>query len=549
MSISSVGIGSGVLTSDLIDKLRKADETNVIKPLEDKITLANQKDDADKLLNTLMTTFKSSASALDGDNLYLSRSVTGNTDAVTVTAESGSNVQDFTISNVVKAESDVWNSSALSAKSTPIVDLGTGILTITVDGKDFDIAYTNDSSLNDIKDSINEVANDKMTASVLQVGSDKYELVLTAKDTNKAITFSDSIPAAKQLDTVTLTGNAVAGDTFKWSDGTNELTVNLVDGETVQESGVRIADAINNDPTLKALYTATASADGFTIESKVAGTLFSGSSVSTGTQTSAEVVSTPADESLSSKLNLDNIQVAKGSSFKYNGIEITRDTNEISDLIVGVKITLNENQDLSQSASINIAQNNTSISSEISLFVTNYNNLITNIQDMTRSDRETGSVGIFNGESFVKSISRDITNLVTKVNSNGESLIDYGIDIDRDGVMSLNNDVFAKKYVTDAAGMELFFSGNSTTDGIFTELNSKMDDYMGYDKLMSNFSDNLTASKDSLVAQHTKQKASMDTRYGILQTKFIAYDAMISRLNSQFSSMQMMIDAQYAAKK
>ena len=544
-TINSLGIGSGVLTSDLLDQLREVDETNVIKPLEDKITLANQQEDAYKLLDTLMTTFKSSASALDGDNLYLSRSVTGNTDAVTVTAESGSNVQEFAITDIDKAEPDVWNSASLSVKSTPIVDLGSGTLTITVDGKDFDIEYTDESSLNDIKDSINELAADEMTASVLQVGEDSYELVITAKNTNKPITFSDSVTPEKQLDAVNMTENATADGTFTWSDGENELTFDVSIGDTPEDIGLKMAAAISANPTLDALYSVTSTVDGFTIESKTDGLDFT-STVTSESQAFTNTTTTEADSSLSSKLNLNNIQVAEAATFKYNGIEISRDTNEISDLIVGVNITLNQHQEATDSASVKIAQNNTSISSEISLFVTNYNNLMTNLQDMTRSDRETGSVGIFNGNSFVKSISRDITSLMTKVNSNGESLMDYGIDIDRDGVMTLDNDVFASKYVNDAAGMELFFSGDSETDGIFTQLNSQMDNYMGYDKLMSNFSDNLDANKENLVEQHEKQKASIDARYEIMQKKFIAYDAMISRLNSEFSSMQMMIDAEHA---
>ncbi len=448
-TINSLGIGSGVLTSDLLDKLREADEAVIIKPLESKITLANQKEDAYELLSSLMTTFKSSASALDGDNLYLSRAVTGNTDAVTVTAESGSNVQDFSITNVDKAEADVWRSGSLSEKSTPIVDLGSGTLTISINGEDFAIEYDDESSLNDIRDSINETANESITASVLQVGEDSYELVLTAKETNQAITFTD----------------------------TNSDSDSLINTLSL------------NDP-------------------------------------------------------LNNIQQAKAATFEFNGIEITRDSNEISDLIVGVTINLNQNQEAEESASISISQNSTSISTEISLFVNNYNSLITNLQDMTRSDRESGSVGIFNGDSFVKSIAREITSLVTQMDENRDSLIDYGIEIDRDGVMSLNNDMFATQFATDPEGMELFFSGDSETDGIFTKLNSKMDEYTGYDQLMSSFSDQLESAKDNLVAQYDKQTASLDSRYEILQKKFIAYDAIISRINAQFSSLQMMIDAE-----
>ncbi|OIP53447.1 MAG: hypothetical protein AUK54_08920 [Helicobacteraceae bacterium CG2_30_36_10] len=465
--VNSLGIGSGVLTSDLLDKLREADNASIIKPLENKVTLANQKDDAYALLSTLMTTFKSSTSALDGDTLYLARAVTGNTDAVTVKAEAGSNVQSFNITNVSKAEKDVWNSLAFASTSTAMTDLGAGTFSVSIGTDTFDIAYTAASSLDDIKNSINELAGTKMTASVLQVGDASYELVITADDVNQAITFSDS---------------NVAGD---------PLAKSLISTLGLDEQDL-------TDP-LNPVFT-------------------------------------------------HNIQVAKSATFNYNGIEITRSTNEISDLIVGVTISLNQNQAAEDNATINIAQNNTSISSEISLFVNGYNSLMTNLNDMTRSDRESGSVGIFNGESFVKSISRTITDMITQLDSNRNSLVDFGIDIDRDGVMSLDNDVFANKFVTDPQGMELFFSGNSETDGVFTKLNAQMDNYMGYNKLMANFSDQLTTAKDNLVEQYDRQKAMLDDRYAIMAKKFSAYDVMISRLNTQFSSMQMMIDAQANTK-
>jgi len=449
--VNSLGVGSGVLTSDLIDKLREADNNVIIKPLEDKISLANQKDDAYTLLSSLMTTFQSSTSSLDGDNLYQSRAVTGNTDAVTVKADAGSNVQSFNITDISKAEVDVWNSSAVATTSTALTNLGAGTLTISLGGTDYAIDYTATSTLDSIRDAINEKASSVMTASVLQVGTDSYELVITAKDTNKAITFSDS-----------------------------------------------------------------------------------------------NTTSVLPEKNLADTLALTNIQPAKGATFKYNGIDIARDSNEITDLVVGVTITLNQNQSVTDNAAINIAQNSTSISSEIALFVNGYNSLVTNLNDMTRSNREAGSVGIFNGESFVKSISRDLTNLITNVDTDGNSLMDYGISFDRQGVMSLDNDVFAKKFVTDPKGMETFFSGNSTTDGIFTKLNDKMTEYTGYNKLLSNFSDQLASSKENLTDQYDRQKASLDNRYAILTKKFVAYDALISRLNSSFSSLEQTIAAQFA---
>lgn len=454
-AINSLGIGSKVLTSDVLDKLRAVDEASIIKPLENKIKLANQKDDAYKLLDKLMTTFKSSASTLSSENLYLGRSVSGNTDAVTVTAENGSDISNFTIQNVSIAKKDVWNATAVTDKSEALANLGSGTFSLTADGSTFAIDYTSADTLESVRDKINDKAGDKVTASILQVGDNSYELTITSDATNKPITFNDS---------------NVAGD--------------------------------------------------------------------------------PAATSLQTALNLNNIQPAKAATFDYNGIAITRSTNDISDLINGVKITLNQDQASADNANISISQDTTGISSEMSIFVSSYNALITNIDDMTGKNKETGAVGIFNDESFVKSISKEITDIITQVNNTtGGSLVDYGVSIDRHGVMSLDSNTLNTKIAADPSTLELLFRGNGTTDGVFTTLNNKMNDYLGYHKLMSNFSSQLTTEKDNLVAQHTRQTDLLDSRYEILKKKFIAYDAIISKINNQFSSLKSMIDAQSTSNK
>ena len=550
--VNSLGIGSSVLTADLLDQLREADNKTILKPLETKLELSNQKDEAYTLLSSLMTTFKSSTSSLGNENLYLGRSVDGSNDDVTVTAKSGADVQSFNITNINKAEKDVWNSSnSFSSTENTIPGLGAGTLTIDIGGGEtLDIEYTALTTLDDIKTAINDGIGEKMTASNLQIGESDYSFAISADELNEAITFSDSNPAVKQLNTVTLSGNVAATDTFTWSDGVNSITLDetltgdlaLVAGETPTQSGIRIADAINADPTLSALYTAVAVADGFTIESKTAGLDFTGTS--TGTQASTEIITTAADDSLMSKLGLENIQEAKAATFDYNGISVTRSTNDISDLINGVTITLNQNQDANASANIKINQNDTSISTEMSLMVENFNLLSSNLKDMTNYDAETSNQGIFFGDNFVKSISRSITNMLTTVNSSGNSLIDYGIEIDKEGVMSLDSTIFSEKFAEDPTAMQLLFIGNADTEGVLSELDDKMHEYTGSDKLLSNFSTQLSDAKENLIAQYDKQKAALDARYETMTKKFAAYDSIISKLNNSFSSLQMMIDSE-----
>lgn len=42
----------------------------------------------------------------------------------------------------------------------------------------------------------------------------------------------------------------------------------------------------------------------------------------------------------------------------------------------------------------------------------------------------------------------------------------------------------------------------------------------------------------------TTNKANLDARYETMTKKFAAYDSMINKLNSQFSSLKMLIDAE-----
>ncbi|HZF70562.1 flagellar filament capping protein FliD [Sulfuricurvum sp.] len=193
MSVSSLGAGAGVLTQTVIDQLKAADTKAIITPLDDKITLQKQKDSALSLLGSLLTTFQASANALDDDALYQKRTVSGATSSVSVTANAGVAIQSFSISNTVLAKKDVQESGSF-ADTTSTISSGSGTMKLTVNGTNYDIAYTSSTTLDDLKTAINNVAGDSVTASTLQVGTGDYRLILTSNATgaNQAISITDS---------------------------------------------------------------------------------------------------------------------------------------------------------------------------------------------------------------------------------------------------------------------------------------------------------------------------------------------------------------------
>ncbi len=450
-SISSLGIGSGVLTSDVLDQLRAADEANLITPLDRKIEVEKQKATAYNLLDTLMTTFKSSVSSLSYDSLYQNRTVDVTGGDLGVKAEAGSDVGTFTLETVALAKKEIQQSGAF-ASTGDTVAAGPGTMTIAIGGSSYDIAYTDTMTLSELAQAINDAAGSKLTASVLQTGTGAYSLVLSSDTTG-----------ADQAITVT---------------------------DTPDVPGSGLAAALTS--------------------------------------------------------GMATIQNADDATFKYNGITITRTSNEVSDLINGVTLTLKTEGEF---ANVTVKQDQDAIATELKLLVENYNNLITNLSDMTSYNAETGATGVFNGNNFIKSIAREINAVITSVDGENNSLVNYGIEIDRYGVMSFDETAFKAKMNDDPAAVEAFFAGSydtttgATTTGIFERLNDKLTEFTGYNGLMDNFKSDMDTRLESMNDQRSRLLASLDTRYAILEKQFIAYDAIISKLNAQFQSLQQMIDA------
>lgn len=457
-TINSLGIGSGVLTADIIDKLKNNDTSLLITPIDNKITLQKQKGQALSLLNSLLSSFKSSVTSLGNDALYQGRFVSGNTSAISVSAAAGVNVQDFSISNTKIALNDIHQSGTFSSTSLPVASGGSGTMTLTSGGLSFDVNYTNTMTLEELKDAINLQASDKIQASILQVGATDYRLVLRSKET-----------------------------------GVNEKIV------TTDTGGFLDQKLITYDPVTNP----------------------------TGT--------------------MEEVQAAEDASFKYNGITLTRSSNVVTDITPGVTINLLQDS-TSITSNISITQDVDTIAAEVSTLVKSYNTLISQLKDMTTTDVEAGKAGVFNGDNSINAIGREVTRLMTSINGQGNSLSLYGIDLDETGAMSFKTSTFTSKFNSDATASSKFFSNvasdGTTEDGVFTKLSTLMTRYTGSNGTLTTLTKASDAELKSLSANKTRSLALLEARYASMAARFAAYDSMISKINSQFSSLKQQIDAQ-----
>jgi flagellar hook-associated protein 2 len=674
-TVNSLGIGSGVLTADVIDKLKENERASTVTPIEDKIKLNQQKTDALALLDSLMSSFKSSASALSDDTIFANRSVSGNIDGINVTADKGVDIQSFSITDTSLAKQNILESSSFSDPSDTIA-LGSGKLNFNVDGTDYVIDYTNSTTLENLKTSINSVAGTDLEASILQTDEDSYELIVKSKNTGQDQTISIIDLTGNLKDDSLLTDNVASGsfssssskvssgssgtmditlgdNTYKFSYNSNTtlsqmasqindnsdinsqvtasvvkygdsdyrlvITPKLANADNnilITDSGSGLSDALKSD----------ALASDASFSSKDALIANDGSPDSTGSfrvsiggvdydfaydetttlQDLAESINT--DSSINDKVNADivkygdgdyrlvlsntastqnqsittsdqvtqgaglvanlaggtytdassaitdgsqkTVQDAKDASFKYNGITLTRSTNEITDIAPGLTITLSQE---GKSSNFSITQDTTAISDELNNLANSYNTLMDELNNMTTSDVDEGTVGIFNGDNSINGIRREINSIITKYNSDGMSLTQFGIDLNESGKMSFNKSDFESKFQEDISAAQLFFSGSTTvddnglatyTDGIFDDLNNLLGNYTNSSGYLDNMQTGYKSELDNLEGSHTHSLDLLNARYDTMTQQFIEYDAIINRLNSQFSVLDSMIQAE-----
>jgi flagellar hook-associated protein 2 len=245
MGISALGTGSSILTQDLLDQLREADEAAQVKPIEYSLTDNKDKSAEFDVIDANMTNLYDAIGELKSPALFDERTTTVTGSSVTVSADANSDLQDFTLDVTQLATKQIEESGSYDDATSTIAS-DDGSMTLSIGDQDFTIDYTSDTTLQDLKKSINDIAGDAVNATIVQVADGDYRLFLNSAETgaDKDISFSD--------DSGNLSGTQLTDDLSAVQEGVDaEFTFN---GESITRSSNEVDDLIKGyDITLSSL--------------------------------------------------------------------------------------------------------------------------------------------------------------------------------------------------------------------------------------------------------------------------------------------------------
>lgn len=152
---------------------------------------------------------------------------------------------------------------------------------------------------------------------------------------------------------------------------------------------------------------------------------------------------------------------AQDAALSINGLEITRENNTVSGAINGVTLNLLK-ADVGNTISVNVSEDVEAVKTSIQEFVAAYNGLVLNVNSLTDFDAETGAAGVLIGDFTVRSISRQLRNIlyssVSGLSGNIQSLTDIGIRTNSNGTLKIDASKLDQALINFPDEVEALFS-------------------------------------------------------------------------------------------
>ncbi|WP_025037913.1 flagellar filament capping protein FliD [Bradyrhizobium sp. DOA9] len=158
------------------------------------------------------------------------------------------------------------------------------------------------------------------------------------------------------------------------------------------------------------------------------------------------------------------IQEAQSAEFTLDGISMTRDTNDITDVLSGVTFSLLQATPDGTSLNISIETDTSQIQSALETFVTNYNAFRDEViaQQTTTTDGTADSSAVLFGDGTMRNIMDALQNALNST-VGGMTMADLGLSFNEKNELELDTSTLSEILSTNLSGVTKLLSAQTTT--------------------------------------------------------------------------------------
>ena len=432
----------------------------------------------------------------------ISGDYTSNVDLVTTGTETYEELMDA-MSSAINSDKAIVNSASLNASSSYT---GSGEFTIDLDGTETAIEYdysagnTYEEVIDDLILKINDGVSGVLAQKV--VDGSNVSLKITASDSEDYIT----------IDSATDTGTLLNG---------SNLNVNV---EKEKGASGLVTSSFFSPSSANSKFSLTAKESGY--DNRLIMSDTSGSALDAIGLTSAILSSrtniTGDDDAGYVYSVTDSTDNELNAKFNFNGINIQRNENTISDLVENVTFTLKAQMDAEdQTVNVSVDIDTENIKSKVNEFINKFNETYSYIKNNYASD--SLGRGLFVGNSTASSLLRTLSSSVMSAVSglpqdDMSYLSQIGIRFDPvTGLKMTDESLFVTSLKDNPSEVGALFNSEN---GIAATLYSNMESYLGSSGIISNITKSYDKSVSYLNDKIDSTNTSIEKRATILRSQY-----------------------------
>ncbi|MBE3022679.1 flagellar filament capping protein FliD [Campylobacter sp. 7477a] len=584
-SVTNLGFGTtdGILNSELIDKLKAADEAAQIDPLTKQIE-ANQTRKSDlSAIRTLVSNVNVSAKALTNETLYLQRSVSSSGTSASITASAGVSIQNFTLDVQQVAQKDTYQSNRIYSATSLAGATANGSFDIEIGNDKFSISVKESSTYQDIIDKINEVSGGKLEARIINVGgsTNPYQILLQSADTGasqeikisndtsgvlKALGWDNEEYAVTNED-----GSAVLND-----DGTPKMTSDLEKNRLLKAqdaiftyNGVSVTRNTNSFDDLRPGVTITLNDTGrstFNISQDTTQIVEALTEFLNDYNLMAEnlAIATSYDEDTDSTGSFQGTSEVTGIRSSISRLLMSQDKNGLDINQLGVSMNEDGQLEFNQTSLLSALNSNPNAVKEFFMGSTTQQTITYTGNSSISAGKLEVKVGDININGTAISFSTDenatakqnAIALMEAINNAGISGLTASLDPSEERIVLKRNDgseisIGGDSDVLAKLGMSATTINPSsiTTSGLFTNLTDRIQTFIGTNGSLTTLATRLQNEGKSLTDEKTRTQESLDSKYSIMEERFLQYNKILAELENQLSTIKNMIEAELNKNK
>lgn len=383
-------------------------------------------------------------------------------------------------------------------------------------------------------------ALDSASAFQVETASSSAPAVFTATAGNGApsgtynVTVS-ALATAQQLLSSPVSGSTIGTGTLQLSLGGSSFSVTVGSADNTLQGLAAAINSASGNPGIAA-----------TVLQGASGAYLLLSSSQTGAANTIQVTETDVGGGLAAFTygagntgNYTQEAAAQDAAFSISGVNFTSPSNTVSTAMSGVTLNLlglsptSGTPPTPTAATLSIANDTATISSNIRAFVSAYNTLQGTLAQLGGYNSATNTAGTMMGDAGLEGIQSQVQQALYSIVNTGSStyntLASIGITTKADGTLSLNGAALSAALSSNFSAVSQLFS---STSGVAASLNSDISSALGANGSLTAEGNTLASRENSLTAQSNQLQTQMAALQASLTQQYSALNALLSSLQS-----------------